>query len=73
MNPFSSTEVFVMMTLACGDIDSSSNCPFVARAETEEALFTDTAKHAKDVHGYTDEQLNDPELHKKMRSLIKNE
>jgi predicted small metal-binding protein len=59
------------LSLACNDVDPSSNCPFVAHAATEEALFADTAKHAKEVHGYTDEQLNNPDLIKQMRSVIK--
>lgn len=59
------------LSLACNDVDNSANCPFVAHADTEEALFADTAKHAKKVHGYTDEQLNNPELIEKMRSVIK--
>lgn len=66
-------EVFVMMTLACNDVDPTINCPFVARGKTEEIVINDTAKHAKDVHGYTDEQLNDPGLMEKVRSAIKNE
>ncbi|UCH90327.1 MAG: DUF1059 domain-containing protein [Thermoplasmata archaeon] len=61
------------MTLACREADPSSNCPYVARADTMEELLTDTAKHAKEVHGYTDEQLNDPEMIKQLKSVIKQE
>ena len=59
------------MTLACKDVDSSIHCPFVARGETEDAVFTDTAKHVREVYGYTDEQFNDPEILKKIKSVIK--
>ena len=48
-------------TLACKDTGMPS-CPYVARAENEEQLMKDAGAHAKTVHGYTDEQLNDPEL-----------
>jgi len=30
-------------------------------------------KHAKKVHGYTDEQLKDPEMIKKIKAAIKKE
>jgi predicted small metal-binding protein len=43
----------------------------VARGETEEQLMADVARHAKEVHGYTDEQLNDPEMMKKVKAAIK--
>ena len=29
--------------------------------------------HAKEVHGYTDEQLKDPEMVKKVKAVIKEE
>ena len=47
------------LTVACKDTGTA--CDFVARAETEEELMAQIAKHAKEVHGYTDEQLQDPE------------
>jgi len=59
------------MTLACRDLDS--DCPYVARGETEEELMADMGKHAKEVHGYTDEQLKDPEMMKKVKAAIKKE
>ena len=73
MTTFSLLEVLVMMTLVCNDVDSSIDCPFVACGETEDAIFTDTARHAKEVHGYIDEQLNEPQIIEKMRSVIKQE
>jgi predicted small metal-binding protein len=35
--------------------------------------MTDAIKHSKEVHNYTDEQINDPEMMKKVKSAIKEE
>ncbi len=59
------------MTLACRDI--GSDCPYIARGETEEELMADVVKHGKEVHGYTEEQLKDPEMMKKVKAAIKTE
>jgi predicted small metal-binding protein len=59
------------MTLACRDLET--DCPYVARGETEEELMADMVKQAKEVHSYTDEQLKDPELMKKVKAAIKKE
>jgi predicted small metal-binding protein len=59
------------MTLACKDL--GTDCPYVASGETEEGLMADMAKHAKEVHGYTDEQLQDPEMMEKVKTAIKKE
>ncbi len=59
------------MTLACRDLES--DCTYVARGETEEELIADAEKHAKEVHGFTDEQLKDPELIKRVKAAIKKE
>lgn len=61
------------LTLACKDIDIGSQCPYIARGETEEELMEDAIKHTKEVHGYTDEQLNDPEMMKKVKAATKEE
>jgi len=58
-------------TMACRDL--GVDCSYVARGETEEELMADVAKHAKEVHGYTDEQLKDPEMMKKVEAAIKTE
>lgn len=57
-------------TLACRDT-GMTDCPFVARAESEEEVLAQAAKHGKEVHGYTDEQLNDPQLMEKIKAVIK--
>ena len=56
-------------TLACRDL--GSDCPYVARGETMEELLADAAKHGKEVHGMTDEQLNDPKTIDQWKALIK--
>ncbi|MDH4268725.1 MAG: DUF1059 domain-containing protein [Dehalococcoidia bacterium] len=57
-------------TLACRDAGETT-CPFVARGETKEEVLAQAAKHAKEVHRYTDEQLNDPKMMKQMKTIIK--
>jgi predicted small metal-binding protein len=59
------------MTFKCKDV--GVECPYVARGETEEELIADIVKHAKEVHGYTDEQLKDPEMMKKVKAAIEKE
>ena len=56
-------------TLACKD--AGVTCPYVAQGETEEEVLKDATKHVKEVHGYTDEQLNDPKFIEESRKLIK--
>lgn len=57
-------------TLACRDAGETT-CSFIARGETKEEVLAQTAKHAKEVHGYTDEQLNDPKMMEQMKAIIK--
>lgn len=59
------------MTVACRDL--GFDCSYVARGETMEELMADSATHGKEVHGYTDEQLNDPEMKKKIEAAVKEE
>ncbi len=61
------------MTLTVACKDTGTECDFVARAETEEDLMAQIAKHAKEVHGYTDEKLNDPALIEKIKAIVKKE
>ncbi len=52
------------LKLQCSDLERElgreATCPFVAHGENMEELMEDLGKHAKEVHGYTDEQLQDP-------------
>ena len=57
--------------LTCQDLGVT--CPFEAHGETEDEVIGRIAKHAKEVHGYTDEQLSDPEMMKKVKEAIKEE
>ena len=56
-------------TLACRD--TGVDCDFVSRGETEEELWEVGVKHVKAVHGYTDEQLNDPKFREEVKKFIK--
>lgn len=49
--------------LVCKDLGLS--CPFVAEGKTRDEMMAVLAKHAKEVHGFTEEQLNDPTMQKK--------
>jgi predicted small metal-binding protein len=57
-------------TLACKDLGEPT-CPFVARGETKEEVLAKAAKHGKEVHGYTDKQLNDPKMIEQLKAKIK--
>ena len=59
------------LTLACRDV--GVDCNWIGRADTEEALLTAAGEHAKTVHDYTDEQLNDPKLGEAIKAAIKQE
>ncbi len=38
-----------------------------------EELMADAGPHGKKVHGYTDEQLNSPEMMEKVKAAVKQE
>ena len=59
------------LTLACKDLDPKSNCPYVARGETMAELTEDIGKHAKEVHGYTYEQLHTKEMMENVKAKAK--
>ena len=59
------------LTLACRDL--GTDCHYVARGKNEEELMEVMNKHAKEGHNFTDEQLRDPELAKKVKAAIKKE
>ncbi|MFC2017816.1 DUF1059 domain-containing protein [Chloroflexota bacterium] len=56
-------------TFACEDLGMT--CPFVTKGETMEEVIAETNKHAKEAHGYTDEQLKDPKLIEEVKAAIK--
>lgn len=58
-------------TLACRDF--GVDCDFVAKGETEEEALQAGAKHVKEAHGYTDEQINDPKFMEEAKNQIKKE
>ena len=62
-------ETEMAYTLACRD--AGVDCDFVARGETEEQVLAEGVKHVKEVHGYTDEQVNDPKFLEESKKIIK--
>ena len=61
------------LKLVCKDLDPKSNCTYTARGETMAELTEDIGKHAKEVHGYTYEQLHTPEMMEKVKAKAKRE
>jgi predicted small metal-binding protein len=64
------------LELKCADIEKEmgieASCPYVAHGENEKELLADMKKHAKEVHGYTDEDLKDPNTIAIMKKHISN-
>ena len=60
-----------MLTLACRDL--GVDCSYVARGRTTKEVMVDGGKHGKRVHGYTDEQINSPEMKEIIKKAIKEE
>ena len=58
-------------TLACKD--TGTDCPYVARGENEEEMMKNAVEHVKEVHGYNDEQINDPKMQELVKKAIKKE
>jgi predicted small metal-binding protein len=56
-------------TLACRDAGVA--CDFVARGETEKEVLGREKKHVKEVYGYTDEQVNDPNFIEESKKIMK--
>ncbi len=56
-------------TLACKD--TGMDCPYVSRGETFEEMWEDGAKHVKEVHSMTDEQVNAPKFKEDMKAFVK--
>ena len=65
------------LKVKCSDLEREMGveaaCPFVARGENMEELMADLGKHAKEVHGYTDEQLQAPETVAAVEATIQKE
>jgi predicted small metal-binding protein len=57
--------------VVCKDIDPKSSCPYVASGDSIDELQADLAQHAKTVHNYTDEQLQDPKVVEAIKAAIK--
>jgi predicted small metal-binding protein len=47
------------------------DCDFVAEGQTIEEVMAQAARHGKETHGYTDEQLQDPKMVERMKAVIK--
>ena len=58
-------------TLACRD--AGIDCDYVSKGETKEELMQNASKHGKEVHGYTDEELQNPEMMNQMEEVVKEE
>jgi len=56
-------------SFACKDL--GMDCAFVAKGKDMNELMTKAVKHGKEVHGYTDAQLKDPEMIKKVKEKVK--
>ena len=65
------------LKLRCSDLERElgmeATCPYVAHGENMEELMADLGKHAKEVHGYTDEQLVAPKTIEAVKAAIKKE
>jgi predicted small metal-binding protein len=65
------------LKVECKDLEKElgieATCPFIARGENMEELTEDLWKHAKEVHGYTDEQLLSQEVTDAVKAVIKKE
>jgi predicted small metal-binding protein len=65
------------LKIKCKDLEQKLGiepaCPFIARGEDMDELTEDLWKHAKEVHGYTEEQLLSPEITDAVKAVIKKE
>jgi len=59
------------MKLFCKDIDPKGTCSYVVKGETMEEFQTNLTNHAKTVHGYTNEQINDPKMVEAVMAAVK--
>ena len=61
------------MTYKINCADLGADCSWEGGAESKKELYEKVAKHAKEVHDYTDEQLNDPKMMALMEKHVKEE
>ncbi len=47
------------------------DCDFVAKGDTMEEFMANAVEHGKAVHGYTEEQLNDPKMGEQIQAKIR--
>ena len=68
-------ELSIGFTVACWETgwDVAHTDDHIIRGDTMEELQTKAVKHVKEVHGATDEQLNNPETIEKFKVAIKQE
>ena len=58
--------------IACRDVmGMDCDCNYVARGNTMEELMADGAKHGKEVHGFTDEQMQDPGMAEMIKGAVR--
>jgi predicted small metal-binding protein len=58
----------VAKSLSCREV--GMDCDTVIRGETVDDVLMKGAEHARRDHGMTDDQLKDPQLEQRLRSLI---
>ena len=56
-------------TLACRD--AGVDCDHISRGDTEEEVLAEGKKHVIEAHGFTDEQVNNPQFLEEARQIIK--
>jgi predicted small metal-binding protein len=57
--------------IARSDVDPTISCPFVTKGETMEEATAQPVDHAKNVHNYSDEQVNDPKTKEAVKKAAK--
>ena len=55
--------------LSCREV--GMECDFVARGETDQDVMQAGAEHGRQAHGFTAEQLADPQLQQRIRGLTR--
>ena len=58
--------------VTCPDVmGMDCGCNYVARSNTMEELMADGVKHGKEVHGLTDEQMQDPGMAEMIKAAVR--